>query len=49
MPPNLTHFYQSLVLAVNTDVKRFMKNTLNSWYTNQIMEQLEGVKLQSYL
>ena len=26
-----------------------MKNTLNSWYTSQIMEQLEGVKLQSYL
>ena len=44
VPANMTRSYQPLNLTVNGSPKRFIAKKFNSWYSQQISEELESGK-----
>ena len=42
VPANMTRFYQPLDLTVNGSAKRFIVKKFNSWYLQQIPDELES-------
>ena len=44
VPANLTRFYQPLALTVNGSEKGFTAKKFNSWYSQQICDELESGK-----
>ena len=41
VPPNLTHVFQPLDLAINNVAKSFLKNKFSEWYSQEITQALE--------
>ena len=44
VPPNMTRVYQPLDLTVNENAKRLVAKKFNSWYSQQICDELESGK-----
>ena len=47
VPPNLTHIYQPLDVAVNGPAKQFMKKKFVDWYARQIVTEMnKGIEVE---
>ena len=44
VPPNLTNHFQPLDLNVNSHAKKFLKETFQQWYLQQIQKELDSGK-----
>ena len=42
LPPNTTDHLQQLDIAVNKPAKDFLRQKFDEWYTQQVMQQLDG-------
>lgn len=42
LPPNTTDLFQPIDLSVNKPAKEFLRLKFQEWYTDQVMEQIEG-------
>ena len=42
VPANMTHFFQPLDLTVNGAAKKFMRNEFTSYYSEQVLHQLQA-------
>ena len=40
VPANVTHFFQPLDLALNGEVKHFMKDKFTMWYSEEVHKQI---------
>ena len=46
LPPNTTDLLQPMDISVNKPAKDFLKRKFQEWYSNQVMEQLEGQDIE---
>ena len=46
LPANTTNLLQPMDISVNTPAKDFLKRKFQEWYSNQVMEQLEGQDIE---
>ena len=47
LPPNTTDVLQPMDISVNKPAKDFLRGKFQEWYSNQVMEQLEGQDIET--